>query len=203
MRSASGQGRGEPRVTMAERGLPVQVLEGDEQRARSGSRPTSWTTTMFGWERRAAIRASAKKRRSNSSARGGRREGELDGLEGDGPPEHGVEGLVDDAHHPAPDLAPDVVAADGGRLASSRIPSAPLDHEAWPGEVRFPRLPARREPGHIRRFRGLAQPLGCISAGPGLTCNQEVAHARDRHRAPTASRRRSCSARRDRGSGAP
>jgi hypothetical protein len=45
----------------------------------------------------------------------GDREGEADGLEGDGPIEDGVQGLVHDAHHSAADLAANVVAADGGR----------------------------------------------------------------------------------------
>jgi hypothetical protein len=110
-------GQGRARGHEGGEGLAFQVLERDEQSPRLGSRPTSCTTTMFGWERRAAICASRRTAARTPHARGAHREGELDGLEGDGPPEDGVEGLVDDAHHPAPDLAADVVAPDGGGRA--------------------------------------------------------------------------------------
>ena len=44
--------------------LAAQQLESDEERAASGSRPTSCTTTIPGWWSAAAMRASARKRSS-------------------------------------------------------------------------------------------------------------------------------------------
>ena len=49
-------------------------------------------------------------------------EGEADGLEGDGPAEGGVVGLVDHAHHASAELLADLVPADlGGRVAQGGI----------------------------------------------------------------------------------
>ena len=45
-------------------------------------------------------------------ALGAGREGGVDRLQGDGASEGGVVGLVDDAHHPPSELAPDLVASD-------------------------------------------------------------------------------------------
>jgi hypothetical protein len=91
-----------------------QVLERDEQRARLGVAADVVDDHDVGVGQAGRDLGLREEPPLELLALVGRhRERELDGLEGDGPPEDGVEGLVDDAHHPAPDLAPDVVAPDG------------------------------------------------------------------------------------------
>ena len=66
-RNASRQGRGEEGETISERACPSRYSRAMKRIPVSGSRPTSCTTTMLGWARRAAIWASAKNRRSKAS----------------------------------------------------------------------------------------------------------------------------------------
>ncbi len=107
-----GAGRGHDR---GER-LAVQVLEGHEQRARFRIA----TDVVHDHDVRVGQARGDLGLREEPSLElfplvGGDGEGEPDGLEGDGPPEDRVQGLVHDAHHSAADLAANVVAADGGR----------------------------------------------------------------------------------------
>src|SRR5438477_6850683 len=66
IRSASGQRSGEDVVTSSERGAPARYSRATNSVPEAGSCPKSRTRTMFGWVRRATMRASARKRFTKS-----------------------------------------------------------------------------------------------------------------------------------------
>ncbi len=109
-----GAGRGHDRGE----GLAVQVLEGHEQRAgfRIATDVVHDHDVGVGQPRGDLGLREEPPLELLLLVRGDR-EGEPDGLEGDGPIEDRVQGFVHDAHHSAADLAANVVAADGGRLS--------------------------------------------------------------------------------------
>ena len=91
----------------------LQVLHGDEQRPRLGV-----ATGVVDHDDAGMREAAGDARLREEALLEGRvllrrhRKGEVDELQGERPPQGRVEGFVDHAHHPAADLAADLVAAD-------------------------------------------------------------------------------------------
>ena len=97
---------------------PLEVLEGDVEGVALGVA----AEVVHGHDR--GVREQGRRARLGHEARfegravlvgGG--EADVDRLQGDGAAEDGIDGAVDDAHHPAADLAGDLVPSEDLRLA--------------------------------------------------------------------------------------
>jgi hypothetical protein len=125
-RRASRHSSEAPSAVISASVRPLEVLEGDEERARGRVPPRVVHDHDPGMgQGRGHARLGQEALLEEPALALGQGEGQAHGLEGHGPAQHGIEGAVDDAHHPAPDLFLDLVAAQDLEVRSRQERALP------------------------------------------------------------------------------